>query len=357
MLTLAVLLLALQEGEVDRILLKFQQRRALVGDASGRLLADTRTELERFIKEHPRHKDVPRAAFHAAETFVWGRDAKQALERFEAFVRDFPTSELAAAARFVRGELLLQLEEDARARDAFQEFVRLHPKDERVFYARCYVAITLQNEGKYDEAASLLLDAREQFRDRAESWSALMQLAIVYHVQERHPDARRTLEEIVRGTADRGTADIARRHLSEYLKVGQDAPGFEEKDAVGTEFSLARQRGKVVVLYFFDPGAPAAENEAGFLKRTAEALKGKDLEFMGVCVGLDRQEFQIYKGVLKIEWPLFFDGKAFDGKIPRLYDVRALPALTVIDRKGKIRFFNLAGRDLRHALERLLGEK
>lgn len=355
---LAALIFLLQDGDVDRIMLRFQQRRPLAADspaAFDRLLEQTRAQLETFVKEHPTHRDAPRAAYHAAETYVWGRHFPKAAEKLEALLKDYSEFDLAPAARFALGEVLLQADQDARARQAFQDYLRLHPGDERAFFARCFVAITLQNERRYEEAEAALKEAREKFKDRKESWQAIMQLAIVYHVQGRNEEARRALEELIRNCPERAAVEIARRHLSEYLKVGQDAPAFGEKDAFGADFAL--ERGKVTVLYFFDPYSPAAEMEALFLRRTAEALKSKDLRYMGVGVGLDKQEFQIFKGALKLEWPLHFDGKAFDGKIARLYDVRGLPALTVIDRKGKVRYFNIAGRDLRNALERLLEEK
>jgi len=46
-----------------------------------------------------------------------------------------------------------------------------------------------------------------------------------------------------------------------------------------------------------------------------------------------------------------------DGRTARAFDVRGLPALTLIDRKGKIRFYNIAGRDFRNAVAKLLQEK
>lgn len=359
---LVALLLAPQDGELDRILAHFQERREKARSEGEfrRLLADARLELEQFIKEHPKHKDLPRAAFQIAETYLAGQDYDRASEKLQAYLRDYPAGADAPSARFALAEVLLEKEKDAEARAAFEEFAKLYPADDRTLFARLYAAITLQNEKRYDESVELLLKAREEFKGRKESWGAMMQLAVVYHVQEKNADARRTLEEIIRDCPDKEPVEIARRHLGEYLKLGQDAPGFAEKDIEGRDTSLEKMRGKVVVVYFFEPGA-SAPAEGQFLKRAreeaAKAGRGEDLQIVGVSIGQDRKEIAIYRAQTRADWLLFHDGRGIDGKFARLYDVRGLPALTVIDRKGKIRFYNISGRDFRNCIAKLLEEK
>ena len=350
---------AAQDGEVDRILLRFNQRREKVQGAAEfrRLLDETRGDLERFLRENPKHKDAARASYHVAESQLSSGQFEDGMKRLNALLKDHPESEFAVSARFAIGEALLQKEDDAGARAAFEEFARVHPKDERALYARIYVAVTHQNEGRYDQAAELLQAARRDFKDRPESWSAVMQLAIVHHVQQKNADARRALEEVIRDCPDRDAAQAARRHLAEYLKVGQEPPAFREKDLSGAELALEPLRGRVVVLYFFDSSITTAVGEAAFLKKTREAFKAEDLQIVGVSLDLDRKDLVFFRDVHKVSWPLLHDGKGYDGRLARLYDVRLLPALTVIDRKGKIRFFNIAGKDLRFAISKLLEEK
>lgn len=359
MIALAILLLSPQESDVDRIMLRFKQRSTQVrtDEQFRQLLAQTRGELERFLKEKPKDKEAHRAAWHVAESWLTESNADKALERVDAFLKDYPSSEHVPSARFARADLLLQREDDAGARAAFEEFSKLHPKDERAFFARLGVAVTLQNERKYEEAAAILKAARDEHKDRRESWGALMQLAVVRHVQEKDAEARAALEEIIRACPDREPVDIARRHLAEYLKVGQPAPPFAERDLKGADFSLEKARGKVVVLYFFDPGLSTAVSEAAFLKRVRQAFKPEDLQILGVAVNLDRKDLGPFAAEMQVDWPIHFDGKGYEGKLARLYDARLLPALTVIDRKGRIRFFNVAHRDLRHGVAKLLEEK
>ncbi|MBI3857821.1 MAG: tetratricopeptide repeat protein [Planctomycetes bacterium] len=363
MLVFLAAALLFQDGELDRILYLFQQRRerAQTETEFRSALDDARRELKRFLKEYPKHKDAPRAAFQIAETYLSGRDYDRAVERLQAYLKDYPNGPDAASARFAIAEIHLEKEKDAEARASFEEFVKLHPQDDRAVFARMYAAVTLQNEKRYDEAVELLKKAREEFKARKESWGAMMQLAIVYHVQERNAEARKTLDEIVRDCPDKEPVEIARRHLIEYLKIGQDAPPFAEKDADGREVSLEKLRGRVVVVYFYEPASGAALAEARFLKRAreeaAQAGRGEDLQIVAVSIGTDRKDIAIYKAQVRPEWLLCYDPKGIDGRLARLYDVRGLPSTTLIDRKGKIRFYNIAGRDFRNAIAKLLEEK
>ncbi len=348
-----------QGGEVDRIMARFQERRAAVQseDQFRRLAEDTRKELERYVRENPRAEDAPLASYRAAETFLWAHDPRGGEARLRRLLEEYPESGPAASARFLRGELLFRLEEEAAARAQLEEFVRLHPGDARILPARLYAATTLQNEKRYDEAAEALRAARREFADREDSWDAMLQLSILYHVQERHEEARRTLEQVIRECPNERSRDLARRHLTEYLSMGQPAPAGRVKDRLGQEFSLEDHRGKVIIVHFFDPAAPQAGEEAGHLLRAWEQFKEEDLRLLGVSIGADRRAFEAYRSVSRPGWTLFLDGEGLDGAIARLFGVRGLPWTVAVDRKGKTRFFNLSGRDLRHAIGKLLAEE
>jgi len=347
------------ESDVDRIMLRFRQRAAQIKNESlfRKLLETTRSELEKFLKDKPRDKDAHRAAWHIAESYLIAQEPDKALEKLDLFLHDYPSSEFGLPARFARADLRLQREDDAGARAAFEEFLKLYPKDDRAILARMGVAVTLQNERRYDEAATILGAVRDQEKGKPESWGAAMQLAVLRHVQEKGPESRSELEEIVRRCPDREVVEVARRHLSEYLKAGQEAPSFAERDLAGAEFSLEKPRGKVIVLYFFDSGLTTAVSEAAFLRGARQAFKPEDLQILGVSVNADRKDLLLFTTEAKVDWPVHFDGKGTEGRLARLYEVRTLPALWVIDRKGRLRFFNVAGRDLRNSIAKLLEEK
>src|SRR5262247_3259166 len=118
---LAASILLVQDGDLDRILVRFQQRRekARTEGEFRRLLADARLELEQFIKENPKHKDLPRAVFQIAETYLAAQDYDRAGERLQAYLKDYPTGTDAPSARFALAEIQLEKEKDAEARASF----------------------------------------------------------------------------------------------------------------------------------------------------------------------------------------------------------------------------------------------
>ena len=360
--TIAAALLALagaQEGEVDRIMFRFEQRRVQAQDETQfrRLLEDTRAELERHVRDNPKAKDAPRAAFHAAETFLWAGQTDEGEARLRRLLEEFPDCEQAPSVRFLRAEILFQAEKEDAARAAFEEFVRLHPRDERAASARIYAAAALQGQKRYDEAAEALAAVHKDFAGRREAWDALLQLAIVRHLQERPEDARRALEQVIREGSDNRLKETARRHLTEYLNVGQPAPSARVRDQLENEFCLEDLRGKIVVVYFFDSAVREAEPEAGFIRRAWEQFKDRDVRFLGVSISRSRKDFEVFRDLVKPGWTIYYDGQGLDGKIARLFNVRGLPWLVVADRKGNVRFFNVARRDLRNAIDKLLEEK
>ncbi len=358
MLLLALLAVS-QEDPVGQIMQRLARRREriLTHEQHQRLLADARAELERVLKAPPDRRQADRAAFHLAQTYFWGGEFKTALGKFRDFLRDRPDAENAPAARYAVAETLLELDDDTAALEALDEFLKEHPSDERALSAHLSRGVILRNRGKYEAAAEAFRETRRLFPDRTESWNALLQLAVTFHAQERNAEARRLLEEVIRGGAPEKEADAARALLAGYLPLGTDAPSEGATDAEGNAFSLGPHRGSVVIVYFFTPGTPLASPEAAGLRRLADDFKGKDLRLLGVAVKTPRRNFARFRESQMLPWPLFYDGPDPDGKIARLLNLKGPPSLTAVDRKGKIRFFNLSGRDLRRAVEKLLEEK
>lgn len=346
MLLLAMLLL--QDGEVDRLLAGHDQKMRLArtpGDAR-RVLAETREKLDAFAKAHPKHADAPRAAWHAAESLLATGETDPALERLRALIKDHPDATSTTNARFAVAEALIDKEDWAGARAAADEFLKKHPKDERAFFAKALTASAFAGEGDYDKAADTLRAARDAHKDKPESWGALLQIAVFRHAQGKPDAARAALDEVIQSCPDRDTQDVARLHLSAYLKMGEERPAV-----AGTE-GLA---GKVGVLYFFDSTYAPAVGELRALRKLRAAIP--DLALAGVSMDLDKKDLASFTTEEKPDWPILHDGKGYDGAAARAFDVRRLPSLWVVDRKGRLRYHNLAGQDLKRAISGLLQEK
>jgi TolA-binding protein len=356
---LLALALSVQDGEVDRILLRHGQKLEKAATAEERRKADAeaRTELDEFLRRHGKHADAPRAAWLRAASWLGSGDLDRAAAEIRAYLKDWPEHELALNARLALAEALLQKEDWAGAREACAAVLEKRPQDERAVHARLMTAVAWQYEGEIDRAAALLRSVRTDFPGRPESWGALMQLAVCLHSGERNAEARKTLEEVIGGCPDRNAVEAARRHLSSYLKVGADPAPLAVRDLDGKPRGAADYAGKVWALYFFDATQATSAAEAAFLKKLKADAATSGLELLGISVDRDRRDALRYRDEVGAAWPLAFDGKGYDGAAALAWDVRRLPTLWLIDRKGKLRHFNLAGPDLRRAATKLLQEK
>lgn len=352
----ALLLAAVQEGEVDRILREHAERlqRARSGAEERAVDLATRAALEAFLREHPAHADVPRAAWHVVESHLLEPSPDRGLERVDGYLRSHPDAPQAASARFARGELRLRKEDWAGAREAFDAFLARHPKDERALFARLLTAVALQNEGRDDEAAALLRKAHEADRERPESWQALLQLAALHHARERGEEARQALEQVIAANADPELTEAARRHLTTYLRLPRGIPPFAALDLDRKPLGPELLKGKVAIVYFFDSLLSPAVGEALELRRLREAHP--EVAVVGFSMDRDRRDVLRLRDEVGATWPLSFDGRRYEGEAARAFEVTRVPSRFVFDKQGRARFYNLRGPDLGRAVEKLLKE-
>ena len=355
---LLALLTSLQDGDVDRILLRHRQKLEQARSPEERRKADVdaRGEFEEFLKQHPKHPDAPRAAYLRASSWLVTGELDRGIAELRAFLAAHDAHEQATGARLLLAEALIEKEDWAGVRAACGIVLERKPDEERALHARLMTAVAWQYEGDVDRAAALLRAVRTDFPSRPESWGALMQLAICFHSAERHAEARAVLEEVIGGCPDRAAVDAARRHLSAYLKAGTEARAVSGADLDGKPRSTSDFAGKPYVLYFFDSAQPTAAGEAGFLRRLRSDPAMSGLPFLGVSLDRERRAAQRLKEEFSIDWPLLFDGKGYDGPAALAWDVRRAPSLWLIDKKGRVRAYNLAGADLRRAATKLLQE-
>jgi TolA-binding protein/peroxiredoxin len=358
MLFLLLTALLAQDGEVDRILLRHGQKLEKAKNAGERRKADSdaRAELDEFLQRAPQHADAPRAAWLKAASWMSSGDSERAVAELRAFLKERSDHDLAHTARLALAETLLLRRDWAGAREACAEVIGKIPKDERAVHARLMTAVAWQSEGDIDRAAALLRSVRSEFPERPESWGALMQLAACLHSAERNAEARRALEEVIGGCPDRNAVETARRHLTAYLKCGTEPAPIAARDLDGKEAGTGAMAGRPGLVYFFESASAASAAEAAFLKRLKAEGATSGLSILGISVDRDRRDVLRFKDEFGADWPLLFDGKGYDGAAALAWDVRRLPTLWLLDRKGRLRYFNLAGEDLRRAATKLLQE-
>ena len=126
-------------------------------------------------------------------------------------------------------------------------------------------------------------------------------------------------------------------------QLGQPAPDFSLTDTEGATWSLSAQRGKIVVIEWFNPGCPFvkyAYNE-GPLKDLASAVRGDDVVWVNINSGAPGKQGhglevnRAAREAWKIAQPVLIDE---DGRVGRLYEARTTPHLYIIDKQGVLAY-------------------
>jgi len=131
-------------------------------------------------------------------------------------------------------------------------------------------------------------------------------------------------------------------------------PDFEAADVNDEPFTLEAYRGKVLLLFFWATTSAPARDEIANLKWIEEKFRDKNVAVAGVSLDqahmLSVVDFTRWLEGNNITWPQIYDGKGIDGELARLFGVRTVPSIFVVDRDGTLANAGLTGKDLELAV-------
>jgi len=122
--------------------------------------------------------------------------------------------------------------------------------------------------------------------------------------------------------------------------VGQPAPDFTLTDEKGTQHTLAKYRGSVVVLEWTNPGCPFVKRHyktKPTMKTTQEKYAGKKVVWLAVNSTSSNTPADSKKWIeeQKLGYPTLQDN---DGALGKTYGARTTPHMFIIDAKGVLRY-------------------
>ena len=142
------------------------------------------------------------------------------------------------------------------------------------------------------------------------------------------------------------------KYATDMLKKGAPAPDFTLKDIGGTPVSIKDFLGKKVVLVFWASWCPDCRAEVPELKAMQANADPEKVAF--VSISFDRTEEAWKKYVLENELggvQLFDSSGKKDSVVGDAYHVKWIPALYLIDEKGKIELGTVVASKVANALK------
>ena len=122
------------------------------------------------------------------------------------------------------------------------------------------------------------------------------------------------------------------------VPVGVEAPDFTLDALSGGKVRLQDLRGRVVMINFWATWCAPCRLEMPHLVRLQEKYRSAGFILLGVNIDDDRKVGAATAERMGIKFPVVFDT---DKKVTRLYDMGAMPATLIVDRKGRVRFSHL----------------
>ncbi len=140
------------------------------------------------------------------------------------------------------------------------------------------------------------------------------------------------------------------------VAVGQVAPDIEGEDADSVRFRLSDYRGKVVALVFWATWCAPCRAMLPHERALAERLRDQPFALLSVNADDDRDRLRHFLATHGVTWRQWCDGGA-DGPIAQRYQVQSWPTVYVLDGRGVVRYRDVRGPELEHAVETLLREQ
>jgi peroxiredoxin len=147
------------------------------------------------------------------------------------------------------------------------------------------------------------------------------------------------------------------KKIQRSLVIGSKFPDFQEKDITGKPMSIAKYKGKVVLVDFWATWCGPCVMELPNVLATYEKHHAKGFEIIGISLDQVAQKLTDFTKAQNMPWQQFFDGQAWQNKLAQKYGVNSIPATYLLDGEGKIIGKDLRGEDLEKAVAEALAKK
>jgi thiol-disulfide isomerase/thioredoxin len=169
------------------------------------------------------------------------------------------------------------------------------------------------------------------------------------------PDKARALAvEAADASAEPEVQEASRALLKKINRIGKP-PELKFKAVDGRDVDLKAMKGKVVLLDFWATWCGPCMAELPKVKAAYEKFHPKGFEIVGLSFDHDKSALERVLKREKMDWPQHFEENPDSGGFGEQFDIAAIPAMWLIDKKGNLRDLN-ARENLAGKVEKLLAE-
>jgi thiol-disulfide isomerase/thioredoxin len=144
------------------------------------------------------------------------------------------------------------------------------------------------------------------------------------------------------------------RKIRRALTDGTKFPDFAEKDLQGNPLSVAKYKGKLVLVDFWATWCGPCVGTLPSVIKAYNKHHADGFEIIGISLDMDEQKLKSFLKTKEIPWAQYFDGKGWQNKLAAKYGIQSVPATFLLDRQGKIIGQDLRGEALEEALTKAL---
>lgn len=228
---------------------------------------------------------------------------------------------------------------DIRSRQVMRPFARANDSDRQSALA------------EMEKGARLLL---QEFPKRQEVQMILFTIAQA----QLEAGALEKATALVREIADTGKGEPKENATALLRKLDRLGKPVKMKfvSLLGDDIDLQKLRGKVVLIDFWATWCAPCRAALPELKVVYKELHPKGFEIVGISFDESRERLQRFLAAEAMTWPQYFDGRGWENKFGREFEITSIPALWLLDKKGNLRELD-ARENLAAKVEKLLAEK
>ena len=144
--------------------------------------------------------------------------------------------------------------------------------------------------------------------------------------------------------------------IEDNAGIGRPPLDFSAKLLDGGSFALSEQKGKVVLVDFWNTACGPCIREFPNMRKLYDKYHEEGFEIIGINLDEDREKLDRFFEKEPLPWKHIHSGKGWSDEIARMYEVNSNPYLFLVDRNGIMRYFDVRAEELAEAIARLIEE-